>query len=95
MPRTKNLLKADLPAAGPIKIHHSLLVSKVYVLMLHAIVYCILTGYLSNDLDPNEKIFNEHSYTSKYYTTSEFDTDFEDMSEVFYFLMNENFSGFT
>ena len=43
-----------------------------------------------NDLDPDEKIFNEHVYTSNYFTISEFNTEFEEFSEGSYTLLNEN-----
>ena len=47
-----------------------------------------------NDLDPDENIFNEHDYTSNYYTISEFNTEFEDLSEGNYLLLNANIRSF-
>ena len=47
-----------------------------------------------NDLDPDANIFNEHDYTSNYYTISEFNTEFEDLSEGNYFLLNANIRSF-
>ena len=79
------VLKSDLPAAGPIIFHHSLLISKLCVQLLPARVY-----YILKDLDLDENLFNEHDYTSNYYTFSEFNTEFEDLSKGSFLLLNEN-----
>ena len=80
------VLKADLPPTGPIKSHQSLLISKMYVLLLPTRVYYISIDSRLNYLDPDENIFNEQNYTSIYYTINEFNTEFEDLSEeIIYF----------
>ena len=47
-----------------------------------------------NDLDPDENFFNEHDYTSNYYTISEFNTEFEDLLEGNYLILNKNIRSF-
>ena len=47
-----------------------------------------------NDLDLDEIIFNENNYISNYYTISEFSTEFEDLSEGNYLLLNKNIPSF-
>ena len=47
-----------------------------------------------NDLDPDENIFKEHDHTSNYYTISDFNTGFKDLSEGNCLLLNENIRGF-
>ena len=47
-----------------------------------------------NDLDPDQNFFNEHDYTSNYYTISEFNTKFEDLLEGNYLILNENIRSF-
>ena len=44
-----------------------------------------------NDLDPDKNFFNEHDYTSNYYTISEFNTEFDDLLEGNHLIFNKNF----
>ena len=46
------------------------------------------------DHENSKNVFNEHDYTSNNYTISEFNTEFEDLSEGNYLLLNANIRSF-